>query len=245
MIKLLVLLLLNTSFSFADNQLTTALNAFEKGQYDAARAEFLNLSLDSKYSFLSYYNLGNIAAKQNKPGEALAYYRKALKFKPRDSALNFNILFVTQQNKIVPPAGSISFFDVIQQEILSKFSFYEVSIVTFFFLLVFVFTFIGYLKKPSGLPLKLIVWSLLLAVCSIATGLKIIDSYIDRATVIVKSDLKSGPNEANAALTEVPEGAEVLIANTSGQWKQVTVPGSLTGWVLDKNLIQTSGGGPW
>ncbi|MBK9293780.1 MAG: tetratricopeptide repeat protein [Oligoflexia bacterium] len=251
MVQSIILLLLNITFCSANSQLTSALNAYENAQYDAARSEFLKLADETQFRFTAFYNLGNVAIKQGRVGEALAYYRKAQKYKPRDSALNFNILFVTQQNKILPPAGAITFFDILKQEVLSKFTFFEVSILNFIILLLFFYGCIRFLVKRSAkdqesyLPTQLIIFSVLLGLCSFMTGFKLFDSYIDRATIITKAELKSGPNETNAALTEIQEGSEVYVVAASGPWNQVTIPGSLTGWVKQEQLIQTSGEGPW
>ena len=103
--------------------------------------------------------------------------------------------------------------------------------------------------KPTP-PLLLAVWLLLaLLTLSIATT-KFVDTFLDRATVIVtKSEVKSGPQDGNATLIEIPEGSEVYVntstTNDNGNWKQITIPGNLTGWVKDNTLMMTSGEGPF
>ena len=70
------------------------INAYQSGQYDLARERFGQLINDDRWSFAALYNLGNVALRQKKMGEALAYYRRAIQKKPFDPDARSNIGFV-------------------------------------------------------------------------------------------------------------------------------------------------------
>ncbi len=254
MLKLLFFLTLN--LSFADSTLQEGLDAFQKGDFDSAHKSFEQLYSEPQMKFTALFNLGNVAVKQKQGGLALAYYRRAQLINPRDKDLSYNMSFVNQQFKLSPPAGNISSYEILRQNIFTIFTFNEVAGVCLIAMILFLMSLYKFLKarklsedKPLPSP-ALFIWGLMFIALLSLSITKLIDCYTARATVISsKTELRSGPTETNAALMELSEGTEVFIndsaSNTYGMWKQVTVPGNLTGWVLDKNLMQTTGEGPW
>ncbi len=249
-------LILNfTTLCHADSHFEGGINAFQKGDFDQAHTEFENLSKVPSNRFAALYNLGNTAIKQKKPGMALAYYRLAEKINPKDKDLKYNIRYTLQEFKILPVSGNISSYEVLRSEILDLFSFWDFSILAAIIFFGFAYFFIENLKKnhedrTTKTPFKIYVFGILLILSLGLMTIKIIDSFQSRGTIITpKAELKSGPGVQNATLTEAQEGNEVYIrdsvTNDSGTWKQVTIPGNLTGWISEQSVIQTSGEGPF
>ena len=75
--------------------LQAGINAYQSGKYDEAKTSFTQLLNDSRWSFVALYNLGNIAVRQKHIGEALAYYKLALKKKPHDQDTRVNLRLIS------------------------------------------------------------------------------------------------------------------------------------------------------
>lgn len=224
---------------------------FQSGRYDQAQLEFESMLKDPAYRFSALYNLGNTAYKIKRPGLALAYYRLARNLSPRDSDLAFNYQLVIQEFKISPPSGTIGTWEIFRQDILGFFTFFELSAISFGFFAPFTFFLSRYLIQNRALPPQTYIWGVLFVFSFILSMGKMVDTFIDRATVVAqKAEVKSGPSSSLATLVELPVGTEVLLHSkaqdeTGAIWKQVSIPGSITGWVSDKVIMQTSGDGPW
>lgn len=232
------------------------INAFQQQKWDEAKGKFAQLLSQERWRFAALYNLGNIAMRQGHPGEALAFYKQAQKLNPRDGDLRHNLAFASNQTGARKFTGSTSSFEVLRAEFLSRFTFDEFLAATLILLGVFGTSLIKYLgarkaarteggsgATPSPL---LFVWGILFTTIAAGATLKLIDSFAAKAIVVVaKAELKSGPGEGNATMIDLPEGTEVKIRETASEWRQVTSPGGLTGWVPEGQIIVISGGGPW
>jgi tetratricopeptide (TPR) repeat protein len=239
------------------NAFQEGVNAFQQSQWDQAKEKFTLLLKEDRWRFAALYNLGNIAVRQNRPGLALAYYRLALKISPRDGDLRHNLNFVQNQTGLRKLPGTLSSYEIFRSEFLNKVTFDELLGITLLSLIGFGWVVTGFLKKRKvfksvdgatrpGLSPLLFVWGILFIGAFALSGLKFAESLSVRATVVVaKAELKSGPGETNATMSELPEGAEVRVREAVNDWKQVTYPGGLTGWVPDATVMITSGGGPW
>ena len=72
------------------------------GSIDESNAEFSS-ALNSKDKLLkskAYYNLGNNAFSQEKPDEALDYYKKCLDLNPNDMDAKYNIEYIVSQKNM-------------------------------------------------------------------------------------------------------------------------------------------------
>jgi tetratricopeptide (TPR) repeat protein len=75
----------------ADDPLSRGLQAHSAGKFDEATAAYFEtLAKDPKSKF-AFYNLGEIAQRQNRPTAAESYYRLALDQDPRMTSALFNL----------------------------------------------------------------------------------------------------------------------------------------------------------
>ena len=237
--------------------LEAGINSYQKGNYDDAQSNFIQLITNPRWSFAALYNLGNVAARQKHLGEALAYYERALQKRPHDKDVLFNIKFVEEALGTRRFAGKLTNYELLRENFLTRFSFSEFLVALFVFSLIFLISLLNFLKRRKVLkteesgpvlptPASLASGAILI-ILTVLTILKIVDSYSERGVVTTaKIDLRSGPGETNASMQEVQEGTEVGVLDSSGDWKQVTFPSrDFTGWVPSKSLMLTSGGGPF
>lgn len=248
--------------ALADSQsiVREAANAYEQGRYDVARDRYTELLKDPRWHGPALYNLGNIAARQKKLGEAAAFYREALQELPGDRDTRWNLNYALSNLGIRQFGGGKGTWELFRTEILNVITLDQVFVALLIVLFFSLFNTYKFLKKrkrarlneepvPTA-PFIMFVWIFLFFIVGGTSICKIVDGYSGRGTVVsTKVDLRSGPGEANASLAELSEGYEVLIQEEAEGWKQVTAldgprPG-ITGWVPNNSLVVTAGGGPW
>ncbi|MBT8264093.1 MAG: tetratricopeptide repeat protein, partial [Muriicola sp.] len=70
-----------------------ATTAYNKGNYEAAIQNYLEILENGEHSAILYYNLGNAYYKLNKIGPSIYYYEKALLLDPNDTEIKQNLAF--------------------------------------------------------------------------------------------------------------------------------------------------------
>ena len=257
--SLVLPVLFGLSARAASNPLLEAgINSYQKGNYDDAKANFVQLVSDPKWTFTALYNLGDIAVRQKHLGEALGYFRRAAIRKPHDSDTLFNMKFVEDALGNRRLGGKVSNFEFFRTDVLNRFSFSEFLALTLVFSFLFLFSIAGYLKSRKLIKAEdanlsapptpgVLLTGIFFIVIVAISGLKLYDSYTDRGTITAATvDIRSGPNESNASMQEIPEGTEVVILDDSQpDWKQVALIGGIAGWVPSKDVMPTTGGGPF
>jgi len=83
-------------------QFLSGLEAYKKGDYSAAIAQFNAIAQKGVVNGKLYYNLGNAYLKDNDLGSAILWYERALKFMPDDPDLHFNLDYARSLTKDVP-----------------------------------------------------------------------------------------------------------------------------------------------
>jgi hypothetical protein len=171
---------------------------------------------------------------------------------PHDKDTQDNFKFVTSalggRRLVAPPSN----YDIFRTQILDRFTFGEGLGASFILSILFLSSFLGFVKKrraePESLPSpRLIVSFFLLVFLSSLSTCKLIDTYIERGIVITDHvDLRSGPNQSNASMLEIAEGSEMRIYDVDHDWLQVSsASGGLLGWVPKASIMMVSGGGPF
>lgn len=212
---------------------------YENGEYDKAETVYKKILPYGIENALVYYNLGNACFKQNKIGEAILYYEKALKISPNDKDVRDNLAYANSltYDKIenvedTPPIKLIKklhhFFSLNGQLVIILVLFYllSFSVVSF------------YLRRRkgkesdfSGIILSLITFLIFLLIVSAAIKIHQLEFSHDGVVLIEKVDVLSGPGETNAILFPMHEGLKVRIREEREEWYQISLPNGLNGWV--------------
>lgn len=252
---LITLIFFNTSLSFSDDSSSTfqaGVDAFQKSQFEEARKAFQTALSSPKYRFSALYNLGNTAYRQQKFGEALAYYRLAENLKPRDSDLRSNMQLAQSALRVKGLPGPVPTWETFRNMILTKATIDEFLVVTLFSLAALAVGILRFLRqkkaneKGAAEAPRVTVVSIFSAVATlilvVLTVCKAIDDSSPRATVVAqKVEVRSGPAESNASLYELHEGLEVYVETKHDNWLQVTYPGGLTGWIPESAAVISTG----
>lgn len=189
----------------------------------------------------AYYNAGNAYMRAGQFGRAIAVYRKAKLYRPRDPFLDHNLrqAVTSAPGKLTDspaPWWSLVLFWNSWLSLPEKF-----FAVTIAGVLAALLVFGGFaLRKRS------FYWCSALMV--FAAALLSIDAYIthgeatgsNRAVVIAETVARKGmgDNYEPAFNQPLKDGAEILVAERTGGWVLAQVPGIGTGWVRREHLAE-------
>lgn len=181
---------------------------------------------------------------------ALGLLRQALFLSPENRTAQDALKFILNEHPIKEIPRSLNSYESLRTQLLQP-----VSLTVYLFFSVLTFAFAGWtmvsyigrrkraLQEESALPAFPIIPSALVLACVVSSSLfllKLYDSTLLRATVIVDSTpLQTAPGENQVAIMEIPGGLEVQLRIDQGDWVQVVVPGSATGWIKKTALLMT------
>ncbi len=228
----------------AESLFLEANSSYENGEFAKAEEIYKRILPYGIENPLVYYNLGNACFKQNKIGEAILYYEKALKLSPNDREIQDNLSYANSlaYDKIEiaeasPPIRLLKrlhhFFSLDTQLIILIVLFYFLSLSGVHF----------YLKRRSGketdfsrISISLLVFIFLLFLLSAAIKIHRAEYVRYGIVLIEKVDVLSGPGETNAILFPMHEGLKVEIREERGEWYQISLPNGLNGWIRKEQI---------
>ncbi|AHI04615.1 TPR domain-containing protein [Bdellovibrio bacteriovorus W] len=192
---------------------------------------------------LSEFHLGNKFA-------SLGWLRRALYLDPSHSQAQQGLNFVTSQIQVREVPRQIPFFENIHHSLLAKFPLPAVFLIGFLCLMAFAWGLISFLAQRRNafrqqaslptLPWRVVISGAFFVLFTLMTGLKLYDLSLLRGTVISESvSLQTAPGDNQVTILDVYGGNEVIIQQTQGEWAQVTLPGSVTGWIKTSQLVMT------
>jgi tetratricopeptide (TPR) repeat protein len=216
---------------------------YREGNYQAAIDEYLKITGAGVANEWVFFNLGNAYYKENRTGNAILYYEKALRLAPGDSQIRENLALARSRtiDKLSSPAEPFGlrlvkwFFirlTIDQETALALVLFVAANLL---FSLVFI-------RKPD--PVRR--W--LLAVCLAFSFLTLLFfasnvlriqheiRHVFAIVLVEKADVQSGPEADNALLFSIHEGAKVEIREELGEWVQIGLENGWAGWMPRKAL---------
>lgn len=233
--RLAALLLL---LSDAREVFTEAEGLYNEGRFSEAVARYESLRAQGVADAALFYNLGNACFKSGRLGSAILNYERALRLAPGDEDARANLAFANELIADAPErpelpaylAWAVAIYRALSADACA-------ALLTLSFLVagagstalmldrwprwrvtfLYVLAGMAFLALASG--------AFLAAKLSAASG---------REEVIVlapRSEVRSGPGEANPQLAEIHEGLKLVVRGEREDWLQVTLPNGLTGWV--------------
>ncbi len=221
---------------------TSGISAYDKASYTDAVGHFRSAVDQDPLSAEAWYNLGNAYYKSGSPGKAIAAYRKALKIKPGDADILFNLQFVNERtaDKLSPPEPSLIVRLVdIPASLLTVSGW---SLATLGFSVLGLILFLGYIFSAS-LSLKrasfftsLFFWVLALAAFSLTAHRY---WYLRDNMVVVtaqSASMLSEPNDNGTRLIVLKEGATLRFEGLQGDWVKVLLPDGSQAFVKNESV---------
>ncbi len=237
----LMLVLLSGAAGGATAHFDLGVAAFEKKDWPAAREAFeAVIENDQQISSDLCFNLGNTFFREDKPGWAALWYRRALLLDPRDSAARQNVRLIQRRT------GALEFAVGAGRTVSSWLKHHEWR---------WVFAasaWTAVLALAALLCLRLRgaargwAWTLfVLALPATALAAWGLNARLDpgeasrRAVVThVSAAALSAPTDTAGVIIDLPPGSEVLVREARESWSYIEIPGSPSrvGWVRSTAL---------
>ncbi|MDD5556856.1 MAG: tetratricopeptide repeat protein [bacterium] len=208
---------------------------YEAGDYEAARAAYMEL-VDRGYRGANLsYNLGNALFKLDRKGEAILHYRKALALRPRDadarSNLDYALSLTRDRIEPAPRARLARFIEAaVSRATLAELAGAAVAAYWLLAALLIVTIYI-----PSWRPFLGRARTGLAAVLVVAAAAAVLRARLDarEEAVILEPEAKIryGPSGDDVVAFILHEGAVVRVRNRRDGWLQVALPDGKAGWV--------------
>jgi tetratricopeptide (TPR) repeat protein len=221
--------------------LARGLAAYEKGEYEAAAADFrevLELGHDDP---VVHYDLGNAYFKTGRLGRAIWHYRRAHALAPRDGDVAANLEYArflavdrvegrgeadrrveTWLDRVTPPeafrlAGAVWVLAGLAGVLWQL--------------------------APRGADVwrrtaggALVVWVLAFAVA--LTLARRADSLREAVVLAEEAVVRSAPGPDFPTAFVLHEGAEVAVEGTRGEWTEISLSGDLRGWIESSRIAR-------
>ncbi|MEE4176934.1 MAG: tetratricopeptide repeat protein [Bacteroides sp.] len=185
-----------------------------------------------------YYNLGNAYFKENKFGPAILNYERALRLKPSDENIRFNLEIA--RSRIVDQINPVPliFYENWWKSFYSLFSpntwavlLILLLVVSLVLLGIFFFSWIRGIKKTT---FSLAVLFLLLTfVCMGAARAQYYHLFQKQEAIVMtpRVTAKSSPDETSPDLFVIHEGSKARITNELGEWYEIRLVNGNVGWL--------------
>jgi tetratricopeptide (TPR) repeat protein len=215
--------------AFGGTTWETANAAYQRGKYEEAKVDYLQLARTGQYSADLFYNLGNVWFKLGDPGRAILNYRRALLLNPRLVEAGSNLRTVL---KIVGNDDQPTFRDQI-----GAYADYFPLIASIAFW-IFAFSLFPAWRKQGRLTLfcrrLCIVASLtFLGAAALYVWIGSGSKDANRALVVDSAvDLKYGPAVSARAVESMQLGEQLQLISERGDWTFCRASSGNLGWIL-------------
>jgi len=206
---------------------------FETGDFEQAALKYLGLVEDGRISAELYYNLGTTRFRQDRPGEAILWMRRAQLVEPDMPEASQNLEFLRRRLAFLEFADSE--VDRIIRALPKGAAWWAASVAFWLGLIALAGAFlVPRLRGKRGALVVLAAVSLFLAMVAWRVEL-----YRDRRlapdnfAIVVggKVAARTSPAPDAEPVIELPPGSEVRVVQESGPWRYVDIPGGVRGWL--------------
>lgn len=225
----------------AEGAFEAANQLYEQGRFLEAAQAYEQLRNRGLHSVALLYNLGNAWFKAGQIGRAIASYRLALQWAPRDPELRANLQFARQQVQGATwrPAWHEAAFERLT---LNEWTL--LMLVPFWgtMLLLVLCQVRPRWKARLGPWLWLTGAATAVAAACLVAAVQLRLHRPMGVVVVGHAQVRNGPFEESPALFTVRDGAELRILDQKDRWVRVTADGQQSGWLPEDQLIRLKPG---
>jgi tetratricopeptide (TPR) repeat protein len=218
-------------------------NLYQKNSFDSAAKIYEKIISDEYFSTEVYFNLANCYYKTNKTAKAILNYERALKLKPNDEDILFNIkvaqLKMVDKIETVPEIFYVrwtkNFAAIFSVDGWGK-------AITICVWLMFLFASVyAVSQNPTLKKASLLFTFIFLLFTSFAWFLakqNFESTKINKSAIIMSESVyvKSSPGENNTDLFLLHEGTKASILDEFENWQKIKISNGSVGWVKKNDL---------
>lgn len=243
-ILLIILFFINLQL-LAGYDISEANNAYQNQEYEKARDSYEEYVKEGVKSFALFYNLGNTYFKLENYGFARLFYEKALKFRPLDKDLIFNLELLKARLKDKEETEE-SFLQHIFKEI---YYFFSINLLAIFVLICFILIMLTIVllilanKSSTRKVVKvfMVILSIFFVIFLIFTIARLHEFYNKNFAVIIDETVfaYSGPSKDFQQVFTIHEGLKVRIdpsADGDKNWVLIKLQSGNGGWIEKERI---------
>ena len=244
--KLITCLLLLACFSApAQNEalFNEATAAYNKGDYEKAVKNYLEVLESGQHSAELYFNLGNCYYKLNQIAPSIYYYEKALLLKPNDPETKNNLTYAQNMTLDAIDALPETGLAKIKKSLTGFLSFDQwgktaVAFMILFVLLYIAFYYASYSSRKRTAFIASII-ALFISLISVVFAFIQYNEFKSYHPAIVFSEeiaIRSEPNDRSQEIFTLHEGAKVNVLEELNDFKKIQIADGKTGWLPKESI---------
>lgn len=246
--RLLVLLVLtlNGILGMAQNPDSLFVEAnelYRQESYNEALKAYQQIEAMDQESWALYYNMGNIHYKMNRVAPAIFYYEKALKLRPDQPDVRFNLEFANQMvlDNIEPLPRNLGqrFMDAVILR-LSYENWAKIAVgLAFLFALLFLMYHFSYSTGKKRLFFITSIITVVLVTTSVFFAFRnqlYVKNNQEAIIFASEAEVMNAPTTTSEAYFELHEGTKVNVLESLDNWKKIRIADGKVGWIDEKHL---------
>ncbi len=209
---------------------------YESGKFKEAAERYGSIAEEKRGGAAVFYNLGNAELRAGRKGKARVWYERALKIKPRDADIlwNLQILKNALTDRVDPPADPFGVVE-IYKKITDFFSINEAgSILTSFLFLLAVVSLLAWICPPARCSGRAAQGPLLVLILIVAGLFLIKWTRVKEPRVVVLSKEAAahyGPSAKETKAFVLHEGSEARVLDQTKDWFYIRFDNGSEGWL--------------
>lgn len=217
--------------------------AYLRSDFHTASRIYRQILERGEHSSKLYYNLGNASFKEEKLGEAILYYHRALRLNPADEDARYNLSVA--ENRTIDRIETIPefFLKTWMRSVRSLLSGTAWTILSLILLTLTLGAVLFYLLsqrlnlRKAGFYTTLCALILFLVCTAFAAADRSEQISRNKAVVLSTSvPVKSSPDKAATDLFVLHEGTTLDVGEQMGNWSEVTLTDGKKGWLESRHI---------
>jgi len=227
----------------ADSLFVQANELYRQENYAEALKVYEEIEAMDQESWALYYNIGNIHYKMNRVAPAIFYYEKALKLRPDQQDVRFNLEFANQMvlDNIEPLPRNLGqrFMDAVILKLTYE-TWAKIAVgLAFLFALLFLMYHFSYGTGKKRFYFIASIITVILVTTSVFFAFRN-QLYVknNREAIIfaTEAEVMNAPTTTSEAYFELHEGTKVTVLESLDNWKKIRIADGKIGWIEEKDL---------
>ncbi len=245
-ILVLLVLSLNGMLGMAQNPDSLFVEAnemYRQEKYNEALKTYQEIEALDQESWALYYNMGNIHYKMNQVAPAIFYYEKALKLRPDQQDVLFNLEFANQMvlDNIEPLPRNLGqrFMDAVILRLTYE-TWAKIAVgLAFLFALLFLMYHFSYSTGKKRFYFITSIITVVLVTTSVFFAFRnqlYVKSNKEAIIFASEAEVMNAPTTTSETYFELHEGTKVTVLESLDNWKKIRIADGKIGWIDEKHL---------
>ena len=226
-----------------DSLFVQANELYRQENYTEALKAYEEIEAMDQESWALYYNIGNIHYKMNRVAPAIFYYEKALKLRPDQQDVRFNLEFANQMvlDNIEPLPRNLGqrFMDAVILKLTYETWAKIAAGLAFLFALLFLMYHFSYSTGKKRFYFIASIITVILVTTFVFFAFRN-QLYVknNREAIIfaTEAEVMNAPTTTSEAYFELHEGTKVTVLESLDNWKKIRIADGKIGWIEEKDL---------